>query len=125
MSGIIVDGKFYENAYLNCRKCGHAVYDSGTPGYLYQCPECDEDLFGFETDENSSDVLPPVTIAVVEQGCICFPFLHDGKVRRFDNQAEAEVYLLKDGAKASELGRVFLFVELRKDGTPIVLYGEN
>lgn len=124
MSGIVVDGKFYENAYQICRECGHAVYDSGTPGYFYQCPKCDEDLFSFETDINSSDVLPPVTIAVVEQGCICFPFLSGGKARRFENQAEAEVFLLEEGAKTSELGSAFLFIELWEDGTPIVLHGE-
>lgn len=124
MSGIVVGGKFYENANLICRKCGHAVYTTGTPGYRYQCPECDEDLFAFETDENPSEILPPVTIAVAEKGITCFPFLENGKVRCFENQAGAEVWLLEEGADAAEIGKVFLFVELREDGMPIVQHGE-
>lgn len=124
MSGIVVGNKFYENTGLKCGKCGHAAYETDTPGYRYQCPNCYEDLFGFETDENSSDTLPEVTIAVVERGMICFPFLSDGKVRCFENEVEAEVFLLKEGADPGEIRKVFLFVELREDGTPIVQDGE-
>lgn len=124
MSGIVVGNKFYENVGLKCGKCGHAAYETDTPGYRYQCPNCYEDLFGFETDENSSDALPEVTIAVVERGEICFPFLFDGKVRSFESEAEAEVFLLKEGADPGEIRKVFLFVELWEDGTPIVQDGE-
>lgn len=124
MSGIVVEGKFYENVNLVCRKCGHAVYESSAPEYRYQCPKCDEDIFTFETDENLSEILPPVTIAVAEKGIICFPFMENGEVRNFGNQADAEVWLLEEGADTAEIGRVFLFVELWEDGTPIVQHGE-
>lgn len=65
-----------------------------------------------------------MTIAVVERGEICFPFLFDGKVRSFESEAEAEVFLLKEGADPGEIRKVFLFVELWEDGTPIVQDGE-
>ena len=31
-----------------CPKCGKALYMSGTPDYVYQCLECDEDFYEFE-----------------------------------------------------------------------------
>lgn len=31
-----------------CPKCGKALLKSETPGYAYQCVECDEDFYGFE-----------------------------------------------------------------------------
>ena len=32
-----------------CNRCHNAVYKSDNPEYTYQCFECDEDLYEFET----------------------------------------------------------------------------
>ena len=35
-----------------CRKCGCPVDETpSTPDYSYYCPQCDEDLYSFETEE--------------------------------------------------------------------------
>jgi hypothetical protein len=36
---------------LKCRRCHGDVDWSTTPGYTYQCPECDEDLYMWEVEE--------------------------------------------------------------------------
>lgn len=59
MSGIFVDGKWYENADMKCRKCGSPVYESDNPEYVYQCFACDEDLYSFETEEQDPHYFPP------------------------------------------------------------------
>lgn len=56
MSGIVAGNKFYERIRRTCRKCGHEVYETDTPGYRYQCLNCYEDLYEFETDEKPSDI---------------------------------------------------------------------
>ena len=33
-----------------CSRCGTVVTKSPVKGYLWYCPEHDEDLFGFETE---------------------------------------------------------------------------
>lgn len=36
---------------LKCHRCHGDVGWSTVPGYTYQCPECDEDLYTFEVEE--------------------------------------------------------------------------
>jgi DNA-directed RNA polymerase subunit RPC12/RpoP len=33
-----------------CSRCGNEVVESEVEGYQYQCVECDEDLYTFETE---------------------------------------------------------------------------
>ena len=42
-----------EKAKLYCNKCGKEVRKSNNPNYKYQCDNCDEDLFAFETHTKS------------------------------------------------------------------------
>ena len=36
---------------LVCSKCGTKVRKTNVKGYKYYCPECDEDLYSFETEK--------------------------------------------------------------------------
>ena len=41
---------------LICCKCGTPVEETpSTPEYSYYCPECDEDLYSFEVEEDTED----------------------------------------------------------------------
>ena len=44
-------------AEIICRKCKSSVFKSENPNYAYQCKICDEDLYGFETEQR-----PPLIV---------------------------------------------------------------
>lgn len=50
-----------------CRKCGHEVTKSEIEGYPYQCKECDEDLYTFETEQKGEEYLNENTKDLKEQ----------------------------------------------------------
>lgn len=39
-----------------CNRCGSIVFKSELPEYLYQCFNCDEDLYSFETYEDGTNI---------------------------------------------------------------------
>jgi len=45
------ESKLAEKTDRICRRCKSSVYRSDNPEYSYQCFVCDEDLYGFETEE--------------------------------------------------------------------------
>ena len=46
-----IGGKHYKDTGRVCRKCKARVWKSNNPEYKYQCFECDEDLYKFETEK--------------------------------------------------------------------------
>ena len=98
MSGIFHEGRWYENTDMICRRCGRPVYDSDNPEYCYQCFHCDEDFYSFEVEEQDALYLPPVMDDT-------------GKTRIFQNQPEAEAFLLCHGFTSEDLEH-FYFVEV-------------
>ncbi len=119
MSGIFHGGRFYENTDMVCHRCGHPVYESDNPEYRYQCFYCDEDLYSFEVREQDDLYLPPVMVARPVDGITLnegLEYLLDdaGQPRIFDNQPEAECYLLAQGIDAGALEH-FYFVEAAED----------
>lgn len=119
MSGIFHGGRWYENTDMVCRRCGHPVYRSDLAEYTYQCFYCDEDLYSFEVREQDDLYLPPVMVARPVDGITLnegLEYLLDdaGQPRIFDNQPEAECYLLAQGIDAGALEH-FYFVEAAED----------
>ncbi len=116
MSGIFHDGRWYENTDMICRRCGSPVYESDNPEYSYQCFYCDEDLYSFEAEEQDAIYLPPVMVArPVDGGTLneALEYLLDdtGRTRIFQNQPEAEAFLLCHGFTSEDLEH-FYFVEV-------------
>ena len=116
MSGIFHEGRWYENTDMICRRCGRPVYDSDNPAYRYQCFGCDEDFYSFEVEEQDALYLPPVMVARPVDGITlneALEYLLDdtGKTRIFQNQPEAEAFLLCHGFTSEDL-EYFYFVEV-------------
>ena len=116
MSGIFHEGRWYENTDMICRRCGRPVYDSDNPEYCYQCFHCDEDFYSFEVEEQDALYLPPVMVARPVDGITlneALEYLLDdiGKARIFQNQPEAEAFLLCHGFTSEDLEH-FYFVEV-------------
>ena len=116
MSGIFHEGRWFENADLICRRCGHPVYETENPEYSYQCFHCDEDLYSFEPEEQDAHYLPPVMVARPVDGVAintALEYLLDdtGKPRIFSSQPEAEAFLLSHGLTSEDLEYIY-FVEV-------------
>ena len=102
MSGIFHEGRWYENTDMICRRCGRPVYDSDNPEY--------------EVEEQDALYLPPVMVARPVDGITlneALEYLLDdtGKTRIFQNQPEAEAFLLCHGFTSEDLEH-FYFVEV-------------
>lgn len=116
MSGFFHENKWYENADLKCRRCGYPVYESDNPEYRYQCFHCDEDLYGFEVEEQDASYIPKVLVARPTHDITVnedLEYLMDdtGKAARiFAGQPDAEAWLTMMGCSAEELEH-FYFVE--------------
>ena len=116
MSGIFHEGRWYENTDMICRRCGRPVYPSDIPEYSYQCFHCDEDFYSIEVEEQDAFYLPPVMVARPVNGITlneALEYLLDdtGKTRIFQNQPEAEAFLLCHGFTSEDLEH-FYFVEV-------------
>lgn len=119
MSGIFHEGRWYESTDMVCRRCGSPVYESDNPEYRYQCFGCDEDFYSFEIDEQNALYLPPVMVARPVHGITIngeLEYLLDeyGEPRIFQNQPEAEAFLLAHGLISEDLEQVY-FVEVSGD----------
>lgn len=119
MSGIFYEGRWYENTDMICRRCRHPVYLSDIPEYTYQCFYCDEDLYRFEVEEQDAHYMPPVMVARPVDGITIneqLEYLLDdsGKPRVFQNQPEAEAFLLAHGFAGEDL-EYFYFVEVAEN----------
>lgn len=118
MSGIFHEGKWYENTDQICARCGRPVYESDLPHeYAYQCFYCDEDLYGFETEEQDAHFLPSVMVARPFDGItinteIEYLLNGDGEPLVFANQPLAECFLLSNGYVPEDL-EFFYYVEKR------------
>lgn len=116
MSGIFINGKWYENTGMICRRCGKPVYESDNPEYTYQCFMCDEDLYSFEATEQDAQHLPKVLVARPIDGITInedLEYLLDetGKAAQvFNNQPDAEAWLTALGYSPEDLERLY-FVE--------------
>ena len=116
MCVIFHEGRWYVNTDMICRRCGRPVYDSDNPEYRYQCFHCDEDFYSFEVEEQDALYLPPVMVARPVDGITlneALEYLLDdtGKTRIFQNQPEAEAFLLCHGFTSEDL-EYFYFVEV-------------
>ena len=119
MSGIFYEGRWYENTGLICRRCGQPVYESDNPEYRYQCFHCDEDLYSFEAEERDALYLPQVMVARPVDSIPLnetLEYLLDdcGKPRIFQNQGEAEEFLLSHGFSSGGLEHLY-FVEVSQN----------
>lgn len=45
---MMIDRELYPVEGVRCCRCGGRLCKSKTPGYAYQCYECDEDFYSFE-----------------------------------------------------------------------------
>lgn len=120
MSGIFHDGHWYGNTDMVCKRCGSPVYKSDCAGYSYQCFRCDEDLYSFEVTEQDGLYLPKVAVARPVNGITLnegLEYLLDGnkEVRIFNNQPEAEAFLLANGFIREDMEFLY-FVEVVDDG---------
>lgn len=120
MSGIFHDGHWYENMGMVCRRCGNPAYQSEYAEYSYQCFHCDEDLYSFEVTERNGLYLPKVAVARPLNGITLnggLEYLLDGnkEVCVFNNQPEAEAFLLANGFIREDLEFLY-FVEVADDG---------
>lgn len=116
MSGIFYEGRWYENTDMICRRCGSPVYESDIPEYSYQCFQCDEDLYSFEVEEQDAHYMPPVMVArpvdgIALNGALEYLLDDTGNARIFQNQPEAEAFLLSQGFTSEDL-EYFYFVEV-------------
>lgn len=118
MSGVFYEGEWFENIGRVCNRCGNPVYKSTLPQYSYQCFHHDEDLFTFEVSEATT--LPRVMVArPVDSITIntALEYILDAteEIRMFDNQPDAEVYLLSQGIPSEDL-QFLHFIDC--DGVP-------
>jgi hypothetical protein len=118
MSGVFYNGEWYENTGLVCRRCSKPVYKSDLPEYSFQCFHCDEDLYTIEADEVNT--LPRVTVARPVDGITLNTALEHllddtGEARIFNNQPEAEAFLLSQGIPGEDL-QFLHFIDC--DGVP-------
>lgn len=116
MSGIFRDGHWYGNTGMVCRRCGSPAYLPGHAGYSYQCFRCDEDLYSFEVMRQDGLRFPKVAVARPVNGIALngvLEYLLDGNrdVRIFNNQPEAEAFLLANGFINEDLEFLY-FVEV-------------
>ena len=99
------------------------VYQPEHAEYSYQCFHCEVDLYSFEVTERDGFFLPKVAVARPVNGITLnegLEYLLDGnrEVRIFNNQPEAEAFLLANGFIREDL--VFLyFVEVADDGLQV------
>ena len=119
MSGIFHDGNWYESTDLKCRRCGQPVYESANPKYVYQCFNCDEDLYSFEAEEQDALYLPRVRVARHAEGITLnaeIEYLLDdnGEPLIFESQPAAEAHLMAHGVSAYSLE--FLYFVEAEDG---------
>ncbi len=119
MRGIFHKGHWYENTGMICKRCRNLVYKSDNPEYSYQCFHCDEDLYSFEATERDTHYLPKVMVARPVGGITINEELEyllnaDKTVRIFNNQPEAEAYLLENGFNSEALEFLY-FVEVQND----------
>ncbi len=119
MSGIFHNGHWHQNTDMVCRRCGYPVYGSDNPEYTYQCFHCDEDLYSFEVTEQDGLYLPKVAVARPINGITLnegLEYLLDKsrEIRVFNNQPEAEAFLLANGFISEDLEFLF-FVEVQDD----------
>ena len=123
MSGIFHVGHWYGNTDMVCKRCGNLVYQSDHAEYIYQCFRCDEDLYSFEVTEQDGFYLPKVIVARPINGISLnegLEYLLDGnrEVRIFNNQPEAEAFLLANGFIREDLEFLY-FVEVADDGLQV------
>lgn len=117
MSGIFIkDLGFCENTDRICKRCKAPVWRTDTPDYSFQCLSCDEDLYEFETEEQDPHYLPRVIVGRHAHGITLnseLEFIVDdeGNERIFNNQPEAEAFLLNIGFGAEDLEFMY-FVEI-------------
>ena len=117
MSGIFIDDSgFYENTGKICKRCESPVWQSGVPEYSFQCLRCDEDLYKFEVEEQDPRYMPRVIIGRHAHGITLnnqLEFIMDdeGNKRIFDNQPDAEAFLLSSGFDDEDLEFMY-FVEI-------------
>lgn len=117
------DGHWYGNTDMVCKRCGNPVYQSDHAEYIYQCFRCDEDLYSFEVTEQDGFYLPKVIVARPVNGISLnggLEYLLDGnkEVRVFNNQPEAEAFLLANGFIREDLEFLY-FVEVADDGLQV------
>jgi len=115
MSGIFINGAWHENTDMKCRRCGGPVFESDLPEYSYQCLKCDEDLYDFEAEEQDAHYFPRVMVARHYDGVLinaALEYLLDdsGQPLVFNNQPEAEAFLLSHGIPSDDLEFLY-FVE--------------
>lgn len=120
MSGVWHDNRWYPHTGFVCRNCGHPVFpaDLAGQGYEYQCFFCDEDMFGFEVDTEKS--FPRVMVARPVDGITineALEYLLDdtGQPRIFNNQLDAEAYLMAQSIPYDDLAFLYFIV---CDGVP-------
>ena len=106
MSGVFYNGEWYENTGFVCRRCGNPVYESNLREYSYQCFHHDEDLFTIEVDKAKNP--PRIIVARPFDGVTintALEYLLDDKneLLIFNNQHEAEAYLLARGVPGEDL----------------------
>ena len=123
MRGTFHDGHWYGNTDMVCKRCGSPVYLSDHAGYRYQCFCCDEDLYSVEVTEQDNLYLPRVAVARPVNGITLnegLEYLLDGnkEVRVFNNQPEAEAFLLANGFINEDMEFLY-FVEVADDGLQV------
>lgn len=117
MSGIFIkDLGFCENTDRICQRCKTSVWQTNTPGYLFQCLVCDEDLYEFETKGQDPRYMPRVIIGrhvhdITLNNQLEFIMDNEGNERIFDNQPQAEEFLLSVGFDTEDLEFMY-FIEI-------------
>ena len=119
MSGIFIERDWYESTNRICRRCRSPVWKSDNPKYSFQCLECDEDLFEFETDEQCPDYSPKVIIARYVGGItlnVGLEYVLDDDKNElvFNGQPEAETFLLSMGVASEDLEFMY-FIEFENE----------
>lgn len=109
MNGIILNGKWYENAGLACRTCEGPVYHTEKGGYF--CPRCGKKVPRSKMKKLASNQ-PPIRIMRPIEGHsldeeLEFVMDGNGKPKVFWNREAAEKYLLESGYSQKDLERVF------------------
>ena len=119
MSGIFIERDWYENTNRICRRCKSPVWESNSLEYPFQCLECDEDLFEFETDEQCPHYSPKVIIARHVGGItlnVGLEYVLDDEKNElvFNGQSEAETFLLSKGVPLEDLEFMY-FIEFENE----------